>query len=70
MAELLQIMGVPASAILQESGSRNTHENATLVERLRAAHHLRRMSTLAYWNTGLPAGSREKPGGARAESVR
>ncbi len=42
-AELLRVMGVPASAILQETDSRDSHENAPLVKQLLAAHHLRRI---------------------------
>ena len=43
MAELLRIMGVPASAILKEAGSHNTRENAAYVKPLLAARHLRRI---------------------------
>jgi len=34
MAEVLELLGVPASAILQESRSRNTYENAVEARRL------------------------------------
>ena len=43
MAELLEIMGVPASAVLEEAGSHNTRENAAFVRPMLAARHLRRI---------------------------
>ena len=43
MAELLRIMGIPASAILKETGSHNTHENAANVKPILAARHIRRI---------------------------
>jgi uncharacterized SAM-binding protein YcdF (DUF218 family) len=41
MAEILQLMGVPNSAILQESLSHNTHENAAYVKKVLLAHKIR-----------------------------
>jgi uncharacterized SAM-binding protein YcdF (DUF218 family) len=41
MAELLQLMGVPNSAILQESLSHNTRENAAYVKQVLLAHKIR-----------------------------
>ena len=38
LTTLLRLGGVPASAILVEKASRNTHENAVFVQRLLAAH--------------------------------
>lgn len=43
MAELLRIMGVPASAIVKETGSHDTHENAAYIKPVLAARHLRRI---------------------------
>lgn len=43
MAELLEIMGVPASAIIKETGSHNTHENAVYMKPVLAARQLRRI---------------------------
>ena len=43
MAEIMQMLGVPRSAILEESASRDTHENATYTKRLLLAHNLRRV---------------------------
>jgi uncharacterized SAM-binding protein YcdF (DUF218 family) len=43
MAEIMQMLGVPRSAILEESASRSTHENATYTKRLLLAHNLRRV---------------------------
>jgi uncharacterized SAM-binding protein YcdF (DUF218 family) len=40
MCEVMQMLGVPRKAILQESTSRNTHENAAYTSRLLLAHHL------------------------------
>ena len=40
MAEILQIFGVPQSAIFEESSSRNTHENAVNVKPLLEAHQV------------------------------
>ena len=43
MSEIMQMLGVPRSAILEESASRDTHENATYTKRLLLAHNLRRV---------------------------
>jgi uncharacterized SAM-binding protein YcdF (DUF218 family) len=43
MAEIMQILGVPRSAILEESASRNSHENAAYISRLLLAHHFQRI---------------------------
>ena len=43
MAEIMQMLGVPRSAILEESASRNTHENAAYTSRLLHAHNLNRI---------------------------
>lgn len=43
MAGLLEIMGIPASAVLKEAGSHNTRENAAYVKPMLAARHLRRI---------------------------
>lgn len=43
MAEIMQMLGVPSSAILEESASRNTHENAAYTSRLLLAHNLRKV---------------------------
>jgi len=43
MAEIMQMLGVPRSAILEESASRNSHENATYTSRLLLAHNLHRV---------------------------
>jgi len=43
MAEVMQMLGVPRSAILEESSSRNSHENAAYTSRLLLAHNLHRV---------------------------
>jgi uncharacterized SAM-binding protein YcdF (DUF218 family) len=43
MAEIMQMLGVPRSAILEESASRNSHENAAYTSRVLLAHHLHRI---------------------------
>ena len=43
MSEIIQMLGVPRSAILEESSSRNSHENATYTSRLLLAHNLHRI---------------------------
>ena len=43
MAEIMQMLGVPRSAILEESASRNSHENAADTSRLLLAHNLHRI---------------------------
>lgn len=43
MAEVLEFMGVPASAIVEEPRSRNTHENAVNVKPILAAHGIHRI---------------------------
>jgi uncharacterized SAM-binding protein YcdF (DUF218 family) len=40
MTEIMQMLGVPSSAILEESASRNSHENAAYTSRVLLAHHL------------------------------
>jgi len=40
MAEILKLRGVPGSAILQESLSHNTHENAAYVKKVLLAHKI------------------------------
>jgi len=40
MSEVMQMLGVPRSAILEESSSRNSHENAAYTSRLLRAHNL------------------------------
>jgi len=40
MAIIMQAMGVPKTAILQESKSRNTYENAVNIKQLLAAQHI------------------------------
>jgi uncharacterized SAM-binding protein YcdF (DUF218 family) len=43
MAEIIQMLGVPHSAILEESASRNSHENAVYTRRLLLAQHLHKI---------------------------
>ena len=43
MAEIMQMLGVPRSAILEESVSRNSYENAAYTSHLLLAHHLHRI---------------------------
>jgi uncharacterized SAM-binding protein YcdF (DUF218 family) len=43
MAEIMQMLGVPRSAILEESASRNSHENATYTSHLLLARNLHRV---------------------------
>jgi uncharacterized SAM-binding protein YcdF (DUF218 family) len=43
MSEIMQMLGVPRSAILEESASRNSHENAAYTSRLLLARNLRRV---------------------------
>jgi len=43
MSELIQLMGVPASAILQEAASANTYQEATRTRKLMEAHHLHKI---------------------------
>ncbi len=43
MAEIMHMLGVPSSAILEESASRNTHENGIYTSRLLLAHNLHRV---------------------------
>jgi len=43
MAEIMQMLGVPRSAMLEESASRNSHENAAYTSRLLLAHNLHRV---------------------------
>lgn len=43
MAELMETMGVPKSAILQDPASLNTHENAVNVKRIMDAQGIRRI---------------------------
>ena len=43
MAEIVQMLGVPRSAILEESASRNTHENAAYTRRLLLTHGVRKV---------------------------
>jgi uncharacterized SAM-binding protein YcdF (DUF218 family) len=43
MAKIMQLLGVPGSAILEESASRNSHENAAYTSRLLLAHNLHRI---------------------------
>lgn len=43
MAEIMQMLGVPRSAILEESASRNSHENAAYTSELLLAHNLHRI---------------------------
>jgi uncharacterized SAM-binding protein YcdF (DUF218 family) len=40
MSLIMQMLGVPQSAILEESASRNTRENAVLTKRLLLAHNI------------------------------
>ena len=42
-SEIVQMLGVPRSAILEESASRNSHENAAYTSRLLLAHKLHRV---------------------------
>jgi uncharacterized SAM-binding protein YcdF (DUF218 family) len=43
MSEIMQMLGVPHSAILEEPASRNSHENAAYTSRLLLARGLRRV---------------------------
>ncbi len=43
MSELIQLMGVPASAILQEAVSANTYQEAANIRKLMKVHHLHRI---------------------------
>jgi uncharacterized SAM-binding protein YcdF (DUF218 family) len=43
MAEIIQLMGVPKAAILEESSARNTHENAVNVRPILLAHQIHRV---------------------------
>jgi len=43
MSILIQLMGVPASAILEEAASANTYQEATCVRKLMNAHHLHKI---------------------------
>jgi uncharacterized SAM-binding protein YcdF (DUF218 family) len=43
MSEIMQMLGVPRSAILEESASRNSHENAAYTSRLLLSHNLHRV---------------------------
>jgi uncharacterized SAM-binding protein YcdF (DUF218 family) len=43
MSEIMQMLGVPRSAILEESASRNCHENAAYTSRLLLARNLHRV---------------------------
>jgi uncharacterized SAM-binding protein YcdF (DUF218 family) len=43
MSEVMQMLGVPRSAILEESASRNCHENAVYTSRLLLARNLHRI---------------------------
>ena len=43
MSEIMQMLGVPRSAILEESASRNSHENAAYASRLLLSRNLRRV---------------------------
>ena len=43
MAEMMQMLGVPRAAILEESASRNSHENAAYTSHLLLAHNLHRI---------------------------
>lgn len=43
MAEIIEMLGVPRVAILEEPFSRNTHENAMYVKPILAAHHIHRV---------------------------
>jgi uncharacterized SAM-binding protein YcdF (DUF218 family) len=43
MAEIMHMLGVPRAAILEESGSRNSHENAAYTGHPLLAHNLHRI---------------------------
>ena len=43
MAEIIEMLGVPRAAILEEPFSRNTHENATYVKPILLAHRIHRV---------------------------
>jgi len=43
MSTIVQMLGVPASAIVEEAASRNTHENAVFTRRLLLAHNIRKI---------------------------
>lgn len=43
MAEIIQLLGVPGAAILEESFSRNTHENAVNIKPILSAHQIHRV---------------------------
>jgi uncharacterized SAM-binding protein YcdF (DUF218 family) len=43
MAEIMQMLGVPSWAILEESASRNSHENAAYTSHLLRSHNLHRV---------------------------
>jgi uncharacterized SAM-binding protein YcdF (DUF218 family) len=43
MAEIMQMLGVPRAAILEESASRDSHENAAYTSHLLLAHNLHRI---------------------------
>lgn len=43
MSEIMQMLGVPRSAILEESASRNSHENAAYTSRLLLSHNLHKV---------------------------
>jgi uncharacterized SAM-binding protein YcdF (DUF218 family) len=43
MTDIMQMLGVPRSAILEESSSRNTHENAVYTRRLLLTHNVHRV---------------------------
>jgi uncharacterized SAM-binding protein YcdF (DUF218 family) len=43
MAEIMQMLGVPCAAFLEESASRNSHENAAYTGHLLLAHNLHRI---------------------------
>ena len=43
MAEIIEMLGVPRVAILEEPFSRNTHENAMYVKPILVAHHIHRV---------------------------
>ena len=43
MAEIMQMLGVPSSAILEESASRNSHENAAYTSHLLLSRNLHRV---------------------------
>lgn len=43
MAEMIEMLGVPRGAILEERSSRNTHENAMFVKPILVAHRIHRV---------------------------